>query len=417
MRLCWSRVVICCCLALLAPMVPDGPLAATDARAEAAADATHVEIVGTDASARFALGLTKEVEFHVFALADPYRVVIDLPEIDFALPADAGAPREGLIRAVRFGLLSPGKSRIVIEVSAPVSIVEPYVIPAFGAEPARLEIGLKRTSRDEFLRDYALNGGRPAAPLAAAAAHPGADLAALMRPGGGGDRPIIVIDPGHGGIDPGTRGDGGLLEKEIVLEFARNLRDDLKATGVFEVLMTRDGDTFVPLRERREFARNHAADLFISIHADSVRQGSVSGATVYTLSDKASDQIAAALAAKENKADLIAGITLDDMSTEVSGILLDLAQRETDTFSADFATTLVKALRKNVQVNNNPRRSASFVVLKAHDVPSVLIELGFLSNSRDAKRLRSAVWREKAVKAVRGAVESYFGTRHAGRRQ
>jgi N-acetylmuramoyl-L-alanine amidase len=397
----------------LATFAGAGKGVGSGARAEAFADATHIEVAGTAASARFALGLSREVEFHVFALADPYRVVIDLPEINFEIPAEFGGKPGGLIRAVRFGLFSPGKSRIVIDVGAPVSIVDPYVIPAFGDEPARLEIGLKKTSREAFLRDYALNGRRPPAPVRAEMVP--ANITALIQSREAGARPVIVIDPGHGGIDPGARGDTGEMEKDIVLDFGRTLRDGLAASGEFEVLMTRDSDTFVPLRERREFARSRAADLFISIHADSVRQGSVRGATVYTLSDKASDEFAAALAAHENKSDLIAGISLDEVSNEVTDILLDLARRETDTFSVDFANTLVKAMKRKVQLNNNPQRSASFVVLKAHDVPSVLVELGFLSNNHDAESLNSSAWREKAVDAVAGAVKTYFETRLAGR--
>lgn len=391
-------------LALAISPVAGGPIAT----------ASKVHVSGTDSSARFRLELSREVEYHIFALADPYRVVIDLPEVEFRLPEEAGRSREGLIRAFRYGLFSPGKSRIVIDVGAPVSIVEPYVIPPVGSGPALLEVGLKRTSREDFMRDFALNNRRaPAAPQAVAP-QPAPDINSLIQPRETSGRMVIVIDPGHGGIDPGTRGPGGVVEKDIVLAFSRKLRDGLKARGDVDVHMTRNSDTFVPLRERREFARTRQADLFISVHADAVTQGDATGATVYTLSDRASDEVAAALAAKENKSDLIAGVSLDEVSSEVGGILVELAQRETNTFSMDFAESLVKALRQRVRVNRNPMRSASFVVLKSHDVPSVLVELGFLSNSRDAESLKSSVWRQKAVSATADAVEKFFGTRLAG---
>ncbi|VAW10374.1 N-acetylmuramoyl-L-alanine amidase, partial [hydrothermal vent metagenome] len=374
--------------------------------------ATSVKVTGTDASARFVLELTEEVNFNVFALANPYRVIVDLPEIDFQFADQAGEGGTGLIRAFRFGLFSAGKSRIVIDVDAPVSIVEPYILPAIGNQPARLELGLKITSREDFMRDYALNGRQPAQGVAAAP--PPRSIADLIAPRTEEGRPVIVLDPGHGGIDPGTRGNGKVLEKKIVLAFARKLRDELMATGQFEVRMTRDSDVFVPLRDRREFARQHQADLFISIHADSVRQSGVRGATVYTLSDDASDEVAAALASKENRADLVAGISENETSV-VTDILLDLAQRETDIFSVEFAKTLVASLKRKVRLNRNPQRSGAFVVLKAHDVPSVLVELGYLSNTKDAGSLGSANWRDKAAVAVTDAVRRYFRTRLATR--
>lgn len=403
---CGLKVMAAGLLALLAWSALGGGTAAAQVRA------TYVEVSGTETSARFVLELTRDVNFNVFALADPYRVIVDLPEIDFQLADGAGEGGKGLIRAFRFGLFSAGKSRIVIDVDAPVSIVEPYILPAIGDQPARLELGLKKTSREDFMRDYALNGRQPA--QGAANTAPPASIADLIAPRAEEGRPVIVVDPGHGGIDPGTRSGGKVLEKEIVLAFARKLRDELVATGHFEVRMTRDSDIFVPLRDRREFARQHQADLFISVHADSVRQSGVRGATIYTLSEKASDEVAAALASKENKADLVAGIS-ENESSVVTDILLDLAQRETDIFSIEFANTLVASLKRKVRLNRNPRRSAAFVVLKAHDVPSVLMELGYLSNAKDAGSLRSANWRDKAAVAVADAVKRHFRTRLANR--
>jgi len=404
-------VVVASLLALLVWAAPGGGSAMAQQ-----VKAIAVEVSGSENSARFALELSEEVNFNVFALADPYRVIVDLPAIDFQLADGAGQGGAGLIRAFRFGLFSSGKSRIVIDVSAPVSIVEPYILPAIGTEPARLELGLKRTSRADFMRDYALNGQRPAQPATGAttAAAPPSSIADLIAPRSQEGRPVIVIDPGHGGVDPGTRSGGTVLEKDIVLAFARKLRDELSASGQFEVRMTRDGDVFVPLRDRREIARRHQADLFISVHADSVRQSGVRGATVYTLSDDASDEVAAALATKENRADLVAGISQDETSV-VTDILLDLAQRETDIFSVEFANTLVKTLKRRVRLNRNPQRSGAFVVLKAHDVPSVLLELGYLSNTKDAGSLKSANWRDKAAVAVTDAVKRFFQTRLANR--
>lgn len=399
--------VMIMCFALVLAFLPGEGHTASQVRA------SHVEVSGTDSNARFVLEMSKEVGFNVFALADPYRVVIDLPEIDFNQLDGGSDAGKGLIKAFRAGLFSPGKSRIVLDVASPVAITEHFILPATGNQPARLELGLKKATRDEFMRDFALNGGRPAAPLPTRNNKPPASIADLIAPREETGRPVIVIDPGHGGVDPGTRGAGKVLEKNIVLNFGKKLRDRLVAAGHYDVMMTRDTDTFVPLRERREFARQHQADLFISVHADSVKQSGVRGATVYTLSDDASDEVAAALAHKENKADLIAGIALEDVSTEVSDILLDLAQRETNNFSIVFANTLVSSLKNKVKLNRNPKRSASFVVLKAHDVPSVLVELGYLSNVSDSKSLNSGDWQKKATIAVSKAVNNYFRTRIA----
>lgn len=397
-------VFLAALLALLVWVAPGGGQVAAQVRA------TKVEVSGTPGSARFALNLSREINFNIFALADPYRVIVDLPEIDFQLPEGAGSTGAGLIRAFRYGLMSAGKSRIVIDVDAPVSIVEPYILPPIGNEPARLEIGLKKTSREDFLRDYALNGKRPAQP--AQGAGPPESIADLIAPRSSKGRPVIVIDPGHGGIDPGTRDAGKVLEKVVVLAFARRLRDQLAATGKFDIRLTRNRDIFIPLRERREFARRHRAELFISIHADSVRQSGVRGATIYTLSDDASDEVAAALASKENRADLVAGIPADETSA-VTDILLALIKRETDAFSDEFARTLVSSLKRKVRLNRKPKRSGAFVVLKAPGVPSVLLELGYLSNTKDAGRLKSANWRDKAAIAVTVAVNRFFRTRLA----
>jgi len=224
-------------------------------------------------------------------------------------------------------------------------------------------------------------------------------------------RRVVVIDPGHGGVDPGTHGKSGVLEKDVVLQFGKELAKRLRDTGRYDVYMTRDRDLFIPLRDRVAISRRHGADLFISIHADSIAKTSVSGMSVYTLSETASDKEAAALARKENLSDAIAGIDFRGESPEVAGILIDLAQRETKNYSSRFAKSVVDHARTATPLLERTHRFAGFVVLKAPDVPSVLIELGFLTNRSDEKNLTSPAWRTKVSSSLVSAVNRYFGER------
>jgi N-acetylmuramoyl-L-alanine amidase len=227
---------------------------------------------------------------------------------------------------------------------------------------------------------------------------------------------VVVIDPGHGGIDPGTRAPSGELEKNLTLEFAMVLRSKLEATGKYRVIMTRTDDTFIELSERVQIARQLRAQLLISIHCDALARGDgeAQGATVYTLSGQASDAEAQRLADAENRADAIGGVDLADEPNEIADILIDLAKRETKTFSANFARNVVKDLGTTARLYKHPLKSAGFRVLKAPDVPSVLIELGYVSNARDLKQLVSETWRSRTGDAVAHAVQVYFTTRLAG---
>jgi N-acetylmuramoyl-L-alanine amidase len=226
----------------------------------------------------------------------------------------------------------------------------------------------------------------------------------------------VVIDPGHGGIDNGTKAASGEMEKTIVLEFSLMLRDKIEKTGKYRVVMTRTDDSFVALDERVQLARTRQASLFLSVHADALARGDgdAQGATVYTLSERPSDARAARLAEVENRADAIAGLDLSTEPEDVAGILFDLARRETKTFSLQFAQAVVGELKKAARVHQNPLRSASFVVLKAPDVPSVLIELGYVSNKADLKSMISAQWRDRTADSIVQAVDSFFTTRVAG---
>jgi N-acetylmuramoyl-L-alanine amidase len=391
-----------------APATPVAAAPAVEAIAPAEpAVATDARLAGDEERTRLIVDLSRRITLGAFTLANPYRVVVDLPDVVFALPSEAGREGRGLISAYRFGLFAPGKARLVIDVSAPVKIDKAFVLDPVDGQPARLVVDLTKTDRESFMKSVA-------APVRRAEDPPGlrAGLAA-----DGDTRPVIVIDPGHGGIDSGAVNTGaGINEKSVVLEIARALRDKLAATGRYRTVMTRDGDTFVPLGDRVRIARELQAKLFISLHADSLsRRGNddVRGATVYTLSDKASDAEAQRLADDENRADLIAGLDLSEEPSDVAGILLDLAQRETKNFSAQFARTLGGAVAGAARMHKSPLKSAGFKVLKAPDVPSVLFELGYLSSKRDVDLMTSPEWRANVTSAMVTAIDAYFSAQVA----
>jgi N-acetylmuramoyl-L-alanine amidase len=370
--------------------------------------ATDTRVGGDDGQTRFVMDFSQKPDFRAFTLADPYRVVVDLPQVSFKLPAKTGETGRGLITAFRYGLVMQGGSRIVLDVSKPVRIDKAFVIEPKDGQPARLVIDLAATDRETLLRTIAAEN-RPIRAVHTVAVPP--EPAHKSDP-----RPIVVIDPGHGGIDNGTVASTGVTEKQIVLDFALLLRDKIEQGGKYRVVLTRTDDSFIPLVDRVRMARLRQAALFISIHADALRrgEGEAQGATIYTLSETASDAEAARLAENENRADVIAGIDLSHEPGDVADILIDLAQRETKSFSVHFAKILVGQLRHVARLHKHPLKSAGFKVLKAPDVPSVLIELGYVSSKGDLKQLMSDSWRGRATGSIAQAIDAFFSTRLAG---
>jgi len=295
---------------------PDNSTAATDFR-----------IGGDDKQTRVVVDLTRRIDTAVFTLADPYRVVVDLSQVTFKLPAKATEQTRGQVKAFRYGLIMQGGSRIVLDTKGPVRVAKSFVLDATEGQPARLVLDLVPIDRASFLRNIALENR----PKQAATAKPSEPASKPDDP-----RPLVVLDPGHGGIDNGTKGAGGELEKDVVLAFTQALREKLESNGKYRVAMTRTDDTFIPLGERVRFARTRSAALFISVHADALprNEGQAEGATVYTLSENASDAEAARLAEAENKADVIAGVDLTTEPDDVANILVDLATRDQDLLDA-----------------------------------------------------------------------------------
>jgi N-acetylmuramoyl-L-alanine amidase len=370
--------------------------------------ATDTRLGGDENATRFVMDLSRKIELRAFTLADPYRVVVDLPQVTFKLPPRTGDAGRGLVKAFRFGLVMQGGSRIVLDIGKPVRIEKAFVLDAAEGQPARLVLDLAAVDRDTFMRTLALENKPMRIPEIIR--KPDQDATK------GDTRPLIVVDPGHGGIDHGTRAASGELEKTLVLDFALLLRDQLEKSGKYRVVMTRTDDTFIALGDRVRLARQRQAALFISIHADALRrsEGEAQGATIYTLSENASDAEAARLAEAENRADVISGIDLSREPGDVADILIDLAQRETKTLSMHFAKVLVNELKNVARLHKHPLKSAGFKVLKAPDVPSVLVELGYVSNRADLKQLTSGAWRSRTASSIAQAVDTFFSTRLAG---
>lgn len=354
-----------------------------------------------------------------FLLSGPQRIALDVAGTEPGRVAIA----DGAVARIRQGVQGDG-ARIVFDLARPAIVSE----GRFGKDGRTLTLQLRTVDDERFARAAAERRMRflpPFTYLHSPSRHaysvsmplprrmPGAPLPRVY---GEASRPLVVIDAGHGGHDPGAlSGDGGLREKDVTLAVAKAIRDALLASGRVRVALTREDDRFLILQERYGLARRLKADLFISVHCDSAGNADATGATVYTLSEIASDKEAARLAARENKADILAGVDLGAASPDISSILIDLTQRETMNASANFARLLGREAQPLIPIKANYHRMASLIVLKAPDMPSVLFETGYISNSADAAFLASPEGRRKVAQSVRKAVEIHFATRMAAR--
>ena len=374
-----------------------GGMAATAACAAPAAELSLLDIRFGDRSetTRVVLDLSGPTRYRVFALSQPHRIVVDMQPMT-ARVAASGRGGGGLVLGYRFARFSASVSRLVLDVAVRARVERSFLLPPDAGLGYRLVIDLGRAG--------ALAPDRPAA---AAATEPPTPLP-QARP-----RPprwrTVAVDAGHGGADPGAIGANGMYEKDLTLPYARALKRALEAVPGYRVVLTRDRDVYIPLRRRIAIARAAGADLFVSLHVDSVKNPATRGASAYTLSETASDKEAAALAAKENRADVIAGVDLNRQNDDVvANILIDLTQRDTKNRSARYANLVLAEFRKSFRVLKRSHRFAGFAVLKAPDVPSVLVELGYLSNRDDVRYLSSAAGRRTMVAAMVRATQAYF---------
>ena len=380
-------------------------LAVSGGGAMASESVSSIRYGVTSQRTRIVLELSEKLDYNLFTLDAPHRVVLDLPAVTWPeqKPDD---PSNGLIKNVRYGLFGPGKSRLVVDATGPVEVQKIFMLGPSAGFPYRLVIDLVETTQASFLARIAK---RKASTPNKGVANAVPQVPFTPKPKTKKAKRVIVIDAGHGGVDPGAHGRKA-QEKNIVLAFAKALASTLKRTGKYEVHLTRDRDIYIPLRKRVNIARQYDADLFVSIHADSISRSAVRGMSIYTLSETASDKEAAALARKENRSDIIAGIDFGDQPAEVANILIDLAQRETKNLSVKFAGIVVNEMKGKTRLLDRPHRFAGFRVLKAPDVPSVLIELGFLTNKYDERELSSSKWRNKVAEALSQAINQYFLT-------
>jgi len=347
------------------------------------------------------LALSQGVPWRVFTLDDPARLVLDFREVDWR-DADGGAlDGADRVRAVRMGGFRAGWSRMVVDLAGPFAVQTGDMRIDATTGTARLTVVLQPVTPEAF----AASAGAPDLPGWRADR---TALKAERRPRQRGEAPlVIVIDPGHGGIDPGAE-QGGEVEKELMLLFARELKDVLVRAGGLEVIMTREDDSFVSLERRVAIAHQVRADIFLSLHADALSEGRAHGATVYTLSDSASDAASAALAERHNRADMLAGIDLTESDDVVADVLMDLARMETQPRAEQLAKAIKLGIaERGLTLNSRPMRHAGFSVLKSPDIPSVLLELGFLSSARDRENITDPAWRAEMAQAVRDAIVAW----------
>lgn len=353
---------------------------------------------------RFVVELSEPVAMRTFTLNNPNRIVIDMPAVRWHLSAPPRPTANGGVRSYRYGMFRPDTARFVIDLNRPATIAEPMVLPPEKGQGYRVVIDLFPTTQAKF-------DATAGWPLDLKASDSAAQIASLPRnpePLRSRIRKVIVIDPGHGGIDSGTSASNGTAEKDIVLATALRLRSTLLTRG-YTVHMTRDSDVPVDLEQRVRIGRSWKADLFISMHADSNPDPKVSGLSIYTLSEKGSDKEAAALAQKENAVDALNGVDLTGDNSAVAPILIDLAQRDTMNKSSHFAEGALRELARATDIlPRSPHRGANFVVLRAPDMPSVLIELGYLSNGADAAQMHLDGWRARVANAIATAVDRQF---------
>jgi N-acetylmuramoyl-L-alanine amidase len=399
-----AALALLCVLALPAPFFP--AMAQSGAVAPERIAATAVAVRADGVGTEILIDLTAPVEVTAGVLLHPARMTLDLPGVVFGNGAGSGGQGQGLVAGYRYGVFMKGSSRIVLDLTAPSRLDAVSTEP--GPAGTRLIVRLAKVSASDF--ESAARAAETQRTLSHGLGEPdGAPQQDVPGAGGADSLPLVVVDPGHGGIDPGAA-HGGEIEKDIVLRFGLALRDKLVASGKVRVAMTRDDDTFLPLTDRVKFSRERGARFFISIHADTLGDGAgVRGATVYTSAARASDARTAQLAEKENRADLVAGIEAPEEQNDVADILFDLTRRETRQMSNQFAQVLVKTLRRTIATNKNPMRSANFWVLRAYDVPSVLLELGYLSNREDLALMLSEQWQMSTAEAVANAIIRYFG--------
>lgn len=367
-------------------------------------------IAGDANRTRLVIDFDQKTKYKTLFLENPNRLIIDLPDTVFSFDKKQKQALHGLITGFRYGAIAPGRARIVLQTGSPARLDSSSLQPHGENGHHRLLLDLVKTNAESYRNaiflqsdtfgksgDVAYKGDR------------------IQRKRSKSNKITIVIDPGHGGIDGGAEGKKAGAEKNITLRFAQKLKHELEKSSQIRVILTRNEDIFVSLNERVGIARRNHAALMISLHADTLKQKHIRGATIYTLSKEGSDELAKYLADKENRSDLVAGLALPQQNAEVADILIELTRRETKVFSLQIARALVSQLKTRIRLIKNPLRAANFHVLRAPEVPSVLIELGYLSNSTDEQQLNSNQWQQTTAEQVKIAIMNYLRPKIAQR--
>ena len=360
-------------------------------------------IAGDTNRTRLVIDFDRKFKYKTLFLENPNRLIIDLPDTVFSFGKDNNNALHGLVSDFRYGSIAPGRSRMVLQTSVPTRLGNSSLQPHGKNGYHRLLLDIIKTDQQSYRDAIFLQSGDLGA--SGNIAYKGDRI---RRNNNGDNKITVIIDPGHGGIDGGAEGRKAGAEKNITLSIALKLKSELEKSRHLRVLLTRSGDTFVSLNERVAIARRNRAKLLISLHADTLKQKQIRGATIYTLSKEGSDELAKALADKENRSDLVAGLALSEQNSEVTDILIELTRRETKSFSLQIARALVSQLKTRIKLIKNPLRSANFHVLRAPEVPSVLIELGYLSNSIDEEQLSSNRWQQTTAEQMRIAIMNYL---------
>ena len=368
---------------------------------------SRIEFLKKENTTQVRLHLSRSLRIAIFSLPQPYRLVLDFPHVDFTAIEGTLPKAQTIIKAFRAGLVATQQSRLVLDVRGPFKLIDVRSEPGVGTGNVII-LNIKSVSQAAFKPQGTAPGIQRLKTLKSLENDAGKPNDAQF---------VIVVDPGHGGLDSGALGVGRAMEKNVVLAVARKLQHILTANKRYKTVMTRDEDVFVSLDDRVELARSHRADLFVSLHADALartrRARKVRGATVYTLSRVASDDRARSFAEKENASDIMAGLPISSLARRgrIEGILFDLMRRETADFSMRLREHLIRRMRRSIRLSRSPRRAADFRVLRQPDTPSVLIELGYMSNAKDVRDLIRSRWQLRAATAIAKAIDAYYEER------
>jgi N-acetylmuramoyl-L-alanine amidase len=402
-------------------------------------DVLAARVTTTPDRARLILDLSQTTKFAVVSLVSPDRIAVDVQAGAVKFDSASSTAGTGLVAGYTVTMVGPGRARAMLILAQPVQVQQAYVLDKFADQPARLVVDLIPDTPEDFAKraasDAAAQPGQPAAtPLADNSTPPGGSNAnagaaatvvgapaigaaqSIVNPAAPTAtaaapekaKPLIVLDPGHGGIDSGARAPNGIMEKNIVLAFALKLQALLVKSGRFDVALTRTDDTYLTLEQRVELGRQNKADLFISLHADTFGQPQIHGTSIYTRDEQATDVLDKVLADKENKFDVVSGFAVPKMTPATVDVLLDLMRRQMRKQSYMAAQSIIGELQPSVELRRFPVRQADFFVLQAPDVPSMLIELGFMSNSDDIANLTDPAWQDRVADALARGIAAYF---------